>query len=88
MIAPQQLVDQVLAEAARLGRADETTVIVTDRADASLRWAGNSMTTNGESQGRSTTVVSVVRRGEQAHVGSVSSTEVDPAAIAALVAAS
>lgn len=88
MIAPQQLVDQVLAEAARLGRAAETTVIVTDRADASLRWAGNSMTTNGESQGRSTTVVSVVRRGEQAHVGSVSSTEVDPAAIAALVAAS
>lgn len=88
MIAPQQLVDQVLAEAARLGRADETTVIVTDRADAALRWAGNSMTTNGESRGRSTTVISVVRRGDQAHVGSVSSTEVEPAAIAALVAAS
>lgn len=88
MIAPQQLVDQVLAEAARLGRADETTVIVTDRADASLRWAGNSMTTNGESRGRSTTVISVVRRGEQAHVGSVSSTEVESSAISALVAAS
>ena len=88
MIAAQQLVDQVLAEAARLGGADETTVIVTDRADASLRWAGNSMTTNGESRGRSTTVISVVRRGEQAHVGSVSSTEVDQAALAALVAAS
>ncbi len=56
MIAAQQLVDQVLAEAARLGGADETTVIVTDRADASLRWAGNSMTTNGETRGRSTTV--------------------------------
>lgn len=88
MIAAQQLVDQVLTEAARLGGADETTVIVTDRADASLRWAGNSMTTNGESWGRSTTVISVVRRGEQAHVGSVSSTEVDQAALAALVAAS
>ncbi len=88
MIAPQQVVDQVLAEAARLGRADETTVIVTDRADASLRWAGNSMTTNGESRARSTTVISVLRRGADAHVGSVSSTEVDPAAIGALVAAS
>ena len=88
MIAAQQVVDQVLAEAARLGGADETTVIVTDRADASLRWAGNSMTTNGESRGRSTTVISVVRRGEQAHVGSVSSTEVDRDALAALVAAS
>ncbi|WBP92437.1 metallopeptidase TldD-related protein [Mycolicibacterium neoaurum] len=88
MIAPQQVVDQALAEAARLGRAEETIVIVTDRADASLRWAGNSMTTNGETVGRSTTVISVIRRGEQAHVGSVSSTEVDPAAITALVAAS
>lgn len=88
MIAAQQLVDQVLAEAARLGGADETTVIVTDRADASLRWAGNSMTTNGETRGRSTTVISVVRRGEQAHVGSVSTTEVDRDALAALVAAS
>ncbi|MEH3138567.1 MAG: metallopeptidase TldD-related protein [Mycolicibacterium neoaurum] len=88
MIAPQQVVDRALAEAARLGRAEETIVIVTDRADASLRWAGNSMTTNGETVGRSTTVISVIRRGEQAHVGSVSSTEVDPAAITALVAAS
>ena len=88
MIAPQQVVDQALAEAVRLGRAEETIVIVTDRADASLRWAGNSMTTNGETIGRSTTVISVIRRGEQAHVGSVSSTEVDPAAITALVAAS
>lgn len=88
MIAPQQVVDQALAEAARLGRAEETIVIVTDRADASLRWAGNSMTTNGETVGRSTTVISVIRRGEQAHVGSVSSTEVDPGAITALVAAS
>ncbi|MGU3499621.1 metallopeptidase TldD-related protein [Mycobacterium sp. C31M] len=88
MISPQQVVDQVLAEAARLGRADETTVIVTDRATASLRWAGNSMTTNGETIGRSTTVISVVRRGASAHVGSVSSTEVDPAALSALVAAS
>jgi predicted Zn-dependent protease len=88
VIAPQQVVDQALAEAARLGGADETTVIVTDRADASLRWAGNSMTTNGESQARTITVISVLRRGEAAHVGSVSSTEVDPAALGALVAAS
>ncbi len=49
MIGAQQVVDSVLAEAARRGKADETIVLVTDRADASLRWAGNSMTTNGES---------------------------------------
>lgn len=88
MIGPQQVVDAVLAEAAHRGRADETIVLVTDRADASLRWAGNSMTTNGESVSRSTTVISIVRRGNSAHVGSVRSSEVEPAAIGALVAAS
>ena len=50
--------------------ADETIVLVTDRAEASLRWAGNSMTTNGVSVNRSTTVVSIVRQGDSAHVGS------------------
>ena len=49
MIGAQQVVDIALAAAARSRRVDETTVVVTDRADASLRWAGNSMTTNGES---------------------------------------
>jgi predicted Zn-dependent protease len=88
MIGTQHVVDAVLAEAAQRGKADETTVIVTDRSDAALRWAGNSMTTNGESRGRSTTVISVVRRGDAAHVGSVTSSEVDQSAIAGLVAAS
>jgi predicted Zn-dependent protease len=88
MISAQQAVDAALAEAARQGKADETIVLVSDRADAALRWAGNSMTTNGESVSRNTTVVSIVRRGNTAHVGSVRSSDVDPAAIADLVAAS
>ena len=88
MIAAQQVVDTALAEAARLGKADETIVLVTDRADAALRWAGNSMTTNGESVSRHTTVISIVRRGNTAHVGSVRSSDVDPAVIADLVGAS
>nr|WP_090341540.1 TldD/PmbA family protein [Mycolicibacterium malmesburyense]CRL71541.1 putative Zn-dependent protease-like protein [Mycolicibacterium malmesburyense] len=88
MIGAQQVVEIALAEAARLGGADETIVLVTDRADAALRWAGNSMTTNGESRTRYTTVVSVVRRGSESHVGSVRSSEVDPSTIAGLVAAS
>ncbi|OBG12183.1 peptidase [Mycolicibacterium celeriflavum] len=88
MIGAQKVVEAVLAEADRLGGADETIVLVTDRADASLRWAGNSMTTNGESTSRYTTVISVVRNGSESHVGSVRSSEVDPTTIAALVAAS
>src|SRR5215212_11221196 len=73
VIGAQQGVDIALAEAAKLGKADETIVLVTDRADAALRWAGNSMTTNGESVSRSTTVISIVRQGSTAHVGSVRS---------------
>ena len=87
MIAPQQVVELALAEAGR-GKADETIVLVTDRADASLRWAGNSMTTNGESVTRRTTVISIVRQGDSARVGSVKSSEVDPSTVADLVAAS
>ncbi|VEG56605.1 Zn-dependent protease-like protein [Mycolicibacterium aurum] len=88
MIGAQKVTEIALAEARRLGRADETIVVVTDRVDASLRWANNTMTTNGESTGRTTTVISIVRQGDDAHVGSVRSSAVDPAAITDLVAAS
>ena len=88
MISSPQVVDLVLAEAARRGRADETIVLVTDRSTASLRWARNTMTTNGESVSRETTVISIVRQGDKARVGAVKSSEVDPSTIAGLVAAS
>ena len=88
MIGAPEVVELALAEAKRLGGADETTVLVKDRSTAALRWAGNSMTTNGDTVSRDTTVISIVRRGDAAHVGSVQSSEVDPASIAGLVAAS
>ena len=88
MIGAQQVVDIALAAAGRRGKADETMVLVTDRADAALRWAGNSMTTNGESVRRSTTVISIVRQGYSARFGSVKSSEVDASVIPDLVAAS
>lgn len=88
MIAPQQVVETALAAAARSGRADETIVVVTDRSDASLRWANNSMTTNGVSVGRATTVISVIAGDDgAARAAALRSTEADPAAIPALVAA-
>jgi predicted Zn-dependent protease len=88
MISPQQVIDLALAAAARRGRADETIVLVTDRIAASLRWANNSMTTNGVSTARSTTVISIVRQGVTGRVGSLTSSEVDPSVIEGLVAAS
>ncbi|WP_328358013.1 metallopeptidase TldD-related protein [Mycobacterium sp. NBC_00419] len=83
MIPAQQVVELALAAAT----VDETIVIVTDRAEASLRWAGNSMTTNGVSTTRSTTVISIVRKGNTSHTGSIRTSDVDPASIGALVAA-
>lgn len=87
MIPAQDAVEQVLRSAARTNRCDETIVIVTDRSEASLRWAGNSMTTNGVSTTRTTAVISVVRAGDLARVGSVRSSAVDAEAIDGLVAA-
>jgi predicted Zn-dependent protease len=88
MISAQQVVDIALDAAARRGRADETIVLVTDRIAASLRWANSSMTTNGVSTARSTTVISIVRQGDTARAGSLTSSEVDPSVIDGLVAAS
>ncbi|BAX93435.1 metallopeptidase TldD-related protein [Mycobacterium shigaense] len=88
MIAPQHVVNIVLQEAAKLGRADETMVLVTDKVEATLRWAGNSMTTNGLAHSRSVTVISVVRKGSSAFIGTVVSAEVDPRVLPDLVAAS
>jgi predicted Zn-dependent protease len=84
LIAPQKAIDDALAAAT----VDETIVIVRDRAEASLRWANSSMTTNGVSIGRSTSVLSIVRDGDRGHVGSVQTSEVDPALIRDVVAAS
>jgi len=88
MITPQHAVNLVLKEAAKHGGASETMVLVNDKVEATLRWAGNSMTTNGVSVNRSITVISVVHQGDSAHIGTVVSAEVDPRVIPGLVAAS
>ncbi len=88
MITAQHVVNIVLGEAAKQGRADETMVLVTDKVEATLRWAGNSMTTNGVSVSRNITVISIVRNATSAFIGTVVSAEVDPRVIPGLVAAS
>ncbi|QLL05738.1 TldD/PmbA family protein [Mycobacterium vicinigordonae] len=88
MITPQHVVNIVLDEAAKNGRADETMVLVTDKVEATLRWANNSMTTNGVTHTRTVTVISVVRQGDSVQVGSVVSGEVDPLVLPGLVVSS
>ncbi|MEU8897426.1 TldD/PmbA family protein [Nocardia sp. NPDC048505] len=80
---------EVVEQALRLSRADEAIVVVTDAHEASLRWAGNSMTTNGSSVSRAWAVVSIFRDGpNSARVGSISSTSVHAAEVEAVVRAS
>jgi predicted Zn-dependent protease len=83
-----QLAIEIALDAARSAGADETIVLITDRSEASLRWANNSMTTNGQSVSRTTTVISFVHQGDTVRVSSLKSAEVDPALIPGLVAAS
>ncbi len=79
----------VVERALAASKADEAIVIVTDAHEASLRWAGNSMTTNGSSVSRDWAVISILRDGpNSARVGSISSTSVDPEEIEAVVRAS
>ncbi|PXX57349.1 putative Zn-dependent protease [Nocardia tenerifensis] len=77
---------EVVERALALSHADEAMVIVTDVYDTSLRWAGNSMTTNGSSVSRDWAVISIFREGpHSARVGTIGSTSVDPAEIETVV---
>ncbi|ORI22493.1 metallopeptidase TldD-related protein [Rhodococcus sp. 1168] len=84
MIRAQDVVEQVL----RAATVDETLVIVIDSSESSLRWANNSMTTNGVGMSRRWTVVSIVRGDDGSRVSTSSSSSVDPKDIAATVRAS
>lgn len=84
MIAGHDLVDAALAAST----ADETIVLVTDIADAALRWAGSSMTTNGATCARTWTVVAIRRATDgTARCGIVTAPAGDTTGIAEVVAA-
>jgi predicted Zn-dependent protease len=81
-VSAQQLVEQALAAST----ADGQVTYVTEHSEANLRWAGNSLTTNGAMRSRSVVVVSFVDGGAGMAAGSVSRTGTPD--IAELVAAS
>ncbi|MFE5632536.1 metallopeptidase TldD-related protein [Streptomyces sp. NPDC056463] len=53
---PHEIVDRAL----ELSRADGCVVIADEESSANLRWAGNALTTNGVTRGRTLTVVATV----------------------------
>jgi predicted Zn-dependent protease len=66
--SPQEAVERALAAA----KSDDCIVIADEGSAANLRWAGNSLTTNGVSRSRQLTVVAITRSGDEARVGVVS----------------
>ena len=80
---PQELVERALASST----ADDCVVVLRDRTSANLRWAGNTLTTNGVMSGTSLSVVSFVRTAGGTASGSVSGTATTPEAVAELVRA-
>ncbi len=80
--APQRAVELAL----RAARCDDCIVIADEAATANLRWAGNTLTTNGVSRSRQLTVIAVSRGADVARVGVVSRAGVRDQHIPALVA--
>jgi len=80
---PQDTVERALA-AARPG--GQTVVIADESSTANLRWAGNTLTTNGVAASRSLTVISIDRRADgTAAVGMVARSGVTPDQVEDLV---
>lgn len=80
---PHELVERAL----ELSGADETAVIVEERSAANLRWAANSLTTNGVTRGRKVTVIAAVHGAAGTSSGVVSRTGVTGADLEPLVRA-
>ncbi len=80
----QQLIEQALA----LSSADGCVVIGQERTEANLRWAGNSLTTNGQMHTRKLTVISILDGDGARSSGVVSRAVTGPDELAALVRAS
>jgi predicted Zn-dependent protease len=81
--SPQELVERAL----ELSTADGCVVLAGESSTVNLRWAGNTLTTNGEVRGRSVTVVAVVDGAEGTASGVVARTNVSREDLADLVKA-
>ncbi|MGW7267321.1 metallopeptidase TldD-related protein [Streptomyces sp. NPDC054842] len=80
---PHEIVERALS----LSRADGCVVIADEHSTANLRWAGNALTTNGVTRGRTLTVVATVDGREGTASGVVSRSAVTPDELEPLVRA-
>jgi predicted Zn-dependent protease len=83
LMTPQDTVERALAAAKTGG---ECVVIADESSTANLRWAGNTLTTNGVAASRSLTVIAIDRRADgTAGVGTVSRSGITPDQVEDLV---
>ncbi len=81
-----QAAQDAVERALQAARCDDCIVIADESSAANLRWAGNSLTTNGVSRSRQLTVIAISRSGDAARVGVVSRAGVLDDQIADIVA--
>jgi predicted Zn-dependent protease len=79
---PQDAIERALQAAT----CDDCVVIAEESSEANLRWAGNTLTTNGVSSSRRLTVIAIVRDRAAARAGVVSRAGVGAAQIGDIVA--
>ena len=79
--SPQELVEAALSRSS----TDGCVVIASERSETNLRWANNSLTTNGQMASHSLTVVSTVEGADGTSAGVVTRSVSDAADLAALV---
>ncbi|MDQ3761582.1 MAG: metallopeptidase TldD-related protein [Actinomycetota bacterium] len=80
--------DELTAVALAASKADGCIVLLTDTSEVNLRWANNTMTTNGHTTTRSFSVISVMEGAGGPAVGTVSGNGADLDEVRAVVAAS
>ena len=81
---PQQMVEDALSAST----ADGCIVVVAEHSETNLRWAGNNLTTNGQMQSRSVTIISTFEADDGVRAGVVTRSVITEAELAALVRAS
>jgi predicted Zn-dependent protease len=87
-VAGESSAQAVAERALELSRADGAVVLVDESATANLRWANNTLTTNGVAASRSVTVVSTVNGAQGVSAAVLSRSGVGPDTIEELVRAS
>jgi predicted Zn-dependent protease len=85
-LTPQDTIERGLALAAAEG-ADSCVVIVAETSSANLRWANNTLTTNGAMRGSSVTVIATVGAGEGTAAGVVGRSSVTNTSLREIVSA-